>query len=342
MFTLIFVVIVFIILILPHELGHLLMAKKFGIRVDKFSFGFGPRLWGIKRGETEYVISAFPLGGYVKIAGMQPGEENTKDGFQNKSLGQRILVICAGPLMNYLISIVLLAAVFMIGFYTVNINETIVGQVVVNSPAEEAGILPGDRIIQINGRPVHNWNELSLLITEGGNETLALSIERKTQTFIVKMKPIFDPELKRKIIGISQPMVYVRYNPLEALGRGAERAVFITGVIISAVGGMIKGTVPAEFTGPVGIVQFVGQSARMGAVNFLALTALLSINLGLFNLLPIPALDGGRLLFLIIEGIWGRPINMAKQELIHYLGFIILMALVLLVTYQDIVRLVGR
>jgi len=342
MFTLIFVVIVFVILILPHELGHLLMAKKFGIRVDKFSFGFGPRLWGIKRGETEYVVSAFPLGGYVKIAGMQPGEENTKDGFQNKSLGQRILVICAGSLMNYLISIILLAAVFMIGFYTVNINETIVGQVVVNSPAEEAGILPGDRIVQINGRPVHNWNELSPLITEGGDETLALSIERKTQTFIVKVKPIFDPELKRKIIGITQPTVYVRYNPLEALGRGAKRTVFITGVIISAVGGMIKGTVPAEFSGPVGIIQIVGQSARMGLVNFLVLAALLSINLGLFNLLPIPALDGGRLLFLIIEGVWGRPINMAKQELIHYLGFIILMVLVILVTYQDILRLAGR
>lgn len=339
--TALFVLGVFLILIIPHELGHFWAAKRSGMKVHKFSFGFGPKLWGFKKGETEYSISILPLGGYVKIAGMEPKERDLENGFYRKPLKNRILVLSAGSVMNYLVAIILFSLVFMMGFQTLNLEEAIVGEVRKDSPAALASLLPGDKILEINGEKVKGWEEMALAIQDSGETVLNFEVQREKKVFFIQVRPIFDPELKKKIIGISPSSVFTRHSPLIALAKGTQRTFFITKLILSALGGMIMGKVPAQFTGPVGIVGIIGQSIKMGPASLFSLAALLSVNLGLFNLFPIPALDGGRILFLVVEGIRGKALDLEKEELVHYIGFIILIALILLITYQDILRWIG-
>jgi len=339
--TLIFVIFLFILLIIPHELGHFLLAKKFGMRVDRFSFGLGPRLWGFKKGETDYSISLLPFGGYVKIAGMEPQDRGRGNDFQRYPLWKRIFVISAGSIMNYLVSIILFSLIFIIGFYTFDLNRTVIGEVSEGSPAERANLLPGDEILKINGHKVKRWEDIAFYIKNTPGESLELEVQRRRKIFSVQVKPEFDSQLNKKIIGITPGKFFIQYNPIVAISKGAQRAFFLTKFILLSIGGMIIGKVRPEIAGPVGIVHFVGENVKMGVVPFLSLAALLSVNLGLFNLFPIPALDGGRLLFLLLEGIRGKAFNIEKEELVHYIGFIVLISLILLVTYQDVLRWVG-
>jgi len=338
--TIVFVLITFFLLIIPHELGHFLLAKSFGMQVDRFSFGLGPKLIGFKRGGTEYTISLIPFGGFVKIRGMQLEERNLPGSFYNQPLRNRILVLAAGSIMNYLVAVLLFLMVFMMGFYTFN-PEAIIGEIKPDSPAARASLLPKDKILEVNGKKIKGWEEMALAIKENKEEVLTLRVQRKGKTFSVQIKPVFDPQLGRKVIGITPSSVFIRYDFFTSLVKAGKRVFFLTGAILSALAGMVIGKIPAQFTGPVGIAQFIGESAGMGIIPFLFLVAFLSINLGLFNLFPIPALDGGRLLFLLIEGIRGKPLDLEKEELVHYIGFIILICLILLVTYQDIIRWVG-
>lgn len=335
------VIAVFSLLIIPHELGHFWTAKRSGMQVDKFSLGLGPKLVGFKKGETEYSISLFPFGGFVKIRGMESGERDTPRGFHKQPLRNRILVLSAGSIANYLVAILLFSIVFMIGTYTYELTEAVIGEVGEDSPAESASLLPGDKILRVNGEKIEGWEGMALAIRKSEEEFLSLEVQRKDKILTLQVKPVFDPELGRKIIGVTPPTVFTRYNPITALLKGGKTTFFLTGAIFSALGGMIVGKVPAQFTGPVGIAQFIGESARMGLIPLLSLVALLSINLGLFNLFPIPALDGGRLFFLLVEKIRGRALDLEKEELIHYIGFIILISLILLITYQDVLRWTG-
>ncbi|MFQ6066360.1 MAG: RIP metalloprotease RseP [bacterium] len=337
----IFVLVVFLLLIIPHELGHFWAAKRCGMKIYRFSFGLGPKLWGFKKGGTEYSISVLPLGGYVKIAGMEPKDRDLENGFYHKPLKNRLLVLSAGSVMNYLVAIILFSLVFMMGFQTLDLKEAVVGEVKKDSPAALASLLPGDKILRINGQEVKGWEEMALTIKNSRQKVLELEVQRGKRVFFIQITPIFDPQLNKRIIGISPTILFTRYNPLIALTKGVERTFFITKLILTALGGMIIGKVPAQFAGPVGIAGIIGQSVKMGPTPLLSLTALLSINLGLFNLFPIPALDGGRLLFLAVEGIRGKALDLEKEELIHYIGFIILICLILLITYQDILRWVG-
>ncbi len=340
--TALFMLAIFLLLIIPHELGHLWAAKRCGMQVYRFSFGFGPKLWGFKKGETEYSISVLPLGGYVKIAGMEPAERDLENGFHRKPLKNRILVLSAGSVMNYLVAIILFSLVFMMGFQTPDLKEAVVGEVKKGSPAALASLLPGDKILRVNGQEVKGWEEMALAIKDSGEDVLKLEVQREKKVFSLSVKPIFDPQLNKKIIGISPPILFTRYSPLIALTKATQRTFFITKLILTALGGMIMGKIPAQFTGPVGIAGIIGQSVKMGLAPLFSLAALLSINLGLFNLFPIPALDGGRLLFLVVEGIRrGKVLDLEKEELVHYIGFIILITLILLITYQDILRWVG-
>ena len=339
MIVFIFVVIIFLLLILPHELGHFFAAKASGMRVERLSLGFGPKLWGIKRGETEYIISAFPLGGYTKIAGMQPGEYKTENGFYSKPFRSKVAVLVAGSAMNFLVSILLFSLIFIIGFQTADLKTPVVGGIVPNSPAQRAGIRPGDRIISINNHKIEKWQQMASLIQKEKGK-LNLVILRGKKTITVELEPKYYPEYKRKLIGISPSIKYVRYDPLTSIGLGAKRVAFLTGFIFITLKDMVMGKVPVQFAGPVGIVEYVGEATKLGIVPFLSLAALLGINLGLFNLFPIPALDGGRILFLIIEAIRKKPMEIEIQEFVHYIGFLILISLMLLVTYQDILRLV--
>jgi regulator of sigma E protease len=337
-----FIVLVFVLLILPHEIGHYLMAKVCGMKVERFSFGLGPRLWGFRRGETEYSISALPFGGYVKIAGMEPGAEVPEGSFRKKPLSRRVLVLGAGSGANYLVAIILLALTFMIGFYTFNFEEAIIGEVIQGSPAASSNLLPGDRIIQVGNDPIDNWENLALSIKNSEEEILKFKVQRNGEIFDVKVSPNFYPEAGRKMVGIAPVRVFKREGPIISLAKGAEEVFVLTKTILLALWGMITGRIPVQFSGPVGIAQFVGESVKMGPSSFILLTALLSVNLGLFNLFPIPALDGGRILFLALEGIRGKPLDLQKEEMVHYIGFLVLISLILLVTYQDILRLAIR
>ena len=339
--TAVFILGVFLLLIIPHELGHFWAAKRCGMKVHRFSFGLGPKLWGFKKGETEYSISVLPLGGYVKIAGMEPKDRDLENGFYRKPLKNRILVLSAGSVMNYLVAIILFSLVFMMGFQTLNLEEAVVGEVKKDSPAALASLLPGDKILKINGQEVKGWEEMALAIKDSRQTVLKLEVQREKKVFSIQVRPTFDPQLNKKIIGISPLQVFTRYSPLIALVKGTQRTFFITKLILSALGGMIMGKVPAQFVGPVGIAGIIGQSVKMGLTSLFSLAALLSINLGLFNLFPIPALDGGRLLFLAVEGVRGKAPDLEKEELVHYIGFIILITLILLITYQDILRWIG-
>lgn len=337
------VIAVFSLLIIPHELGHFWAAKRSGMQVDKFSLGLGPKLVGFKKGETEYSISLFPFGGFVKIRGMEPGERDTPRGFHKQPLRNRILVLSAGSITNYLVAILLFSIIFMIGFPTPDLKEAVIEEVEEDSPAESASLLPGDKILRVNGEKIEGWEEVALAIRKSEGEFLSLEVQRDEKILSLQVKPVFDSELGRKIIGVTivPSTVFIRYNPITALLKGGETTFFLTGAILSALGGMIVGKVPAQFTGPVGIAQFIGESARMGLIPLLSLVAFLSINLGLFNLFPIPALDGGRLFFLLVEKIRGRALDLEKEELVHYIGFIILISLILLITYQDVLRWAG-
>jgi len=338
--SLIFMLIVFLILILPHELGHFLVAKASGMKVERFSLGFGPKLWGIKRRETEYIISALPLGGYVKIAGMQPGERGVENGFYSKPLSKRFAVLISGSAMNFLVSIILFSLIFMIGFNTVDLKAPVVGEIIPNSPAQKAGIKPGDKILAINEHKIKEWQQMASLIQTYQEGKLKLLILRGEDKLVVEVEPKYYPEYQKKLIGISPSTKFVRYNPLTSLVLGTERVAFFIGFIFQTLGGMITGKVPAQFAGPVGIMEYVGEATQLGIIPFISLAALLGVNLGLFNLFPIPALDGGRLLFLILEIVRRKPVEIELQEFAHYIGFLILIILMLLVTYQDILRLI--
>jgi len=340
--TIIAIIFVFLLLLFPHELGHFFFAKIWNIRVDKFSLGMGPKLLSFKKGETEYLISCLPVGGYVKIAGMQPGEENIKRGFQKQSWGKRVSVLLAGSMMNYLVAIILFSSIFMIGFWTFQTDKAIIGEVKEGSPAALANLTPEDKILKINGENLEKWEDIALIMEKNQEkDSLTLEIQREKEVITTTLKPVFDPELNRKIIGITPLKVFKRYNPLTALIEGARESFMITKLIFVALGGMITRKVPAEFSGPVGIVKFVGESAHLGLVPFLSLTAFLSINLALFNLFPIPALDGGRLFLLLIEKIRGKALALEKEAIINYIGFMIIISLFFLITYQDIARIIS-
>lgn len=339
--TVVLMLVIFLILIFPHELGHFLTAKLSGMRVERFSLGFGPRLWSIKRKGTEYLISLFPLGGYVKIAGMAPGEQHVENGFYSKPLSKKLAVIMSGSVMNFLISLLLFSFIFIVGFRVADLQTPVVGGVIEDSPAQEAGLEPGDRIVSINGYKIEKWQQIASFVREGEGKKLQILILRDKTTFVYKLEPEYYPQYDRRLIGISPSTTFIHYGPLTSIGLGAQRVVFLMGLIFKTLGAMLTGGAPAQFSGPVGIAKYVGEASKLGIVPFVSLVAVLGVNLGLFNLFPIPALDGGRLLFLVIEGIRKKPVEIEFQEFIHYIGFLILIILMFLVTYQDVLRLLG-
>ncbi|MTI82235.1 MAG: RIP metalloprotease RseP [Firmicutes bacterium] len=337
---------VFGILIFFHELGHFMVAKSVGIQVHEFSLGFGPKIFGFKRGDTDYNLRIFPLGGFVRMAGMDPGEDeeepdyDDENGFNSKTVGQRAGVIAAGPIMNFALAAVLLAVVFMInGAPEVT---THVGDVVKDSPAYEAGIKSGDRITAVNGEPVDEWTEMVTEVNKNAGNEMSVTVERDG----AERKLVLTPEKSedgRYIIGIQNDPDKVTVkdiNLLEALWKGTQTTYQVTVLIITFVGKMIVQQAPMDLGGPVRVVAEIGNAAQVGIFNLLQLAAFLSINLGLFNLFPIPALDGSRLVFLGWEKIAGKPVDPAKEGFIHMIGFGLLLLLMVFITYNDILNLV--
>lgn len=328
-------------LICIHEIGHFVVAKIVGIHVDEFSIGFGPKLLGfqVSHDSTLYSLRLLPLGGYVKMAGMEPQDTRT-NGFNNRPLRDRIAVISAGPLMNFIVAVLLFILTFSFIGIPVPSNSNVIGDVIQGSPASEAGLKPGDRIISVNGVATSKWDDIAENIHKSSNKRTKIEVLRDNRKLTLYVTPQYDPNYKVGQIGIRQNIIWQKQNFFDAVKLGLDRAFGFAQLILHGIFGMATGTVPPkDIAGPVGITQMIGEAAKGGLGYLLSFTAILGINLALVNLLPIPALDGSRLLFLIIEGIRGKALDPKKENFIHLIGFALLIVLIIIITYNDLVRL---
>ena len=422
--TLIYFLIVIGILVFVHEFGHFIMAKRAGVRVEKFSLGMGPKLFGYKKGDTEYVISALPLGGYVKMAGENPDEEPTgsPDEFQSKTVWQRAKIAFTGPLTNIVLAFIVMPFVFMVGTYT--LGPAKVGYVEKGSPAEHQGFMVGDIIEKINKRNIADWEKAEMLIAVNPDTDLAVVIDRNGEKKTLALRPRLDPEQKigtsglypdfpaevgrlrpgypaeksdlkvndkiiavdgkpvyywnqfssavkksngkkltltvergekhlpisvtpvedngKYVIGIEPVirMIFKKYGFVESLGLGFDKTIeFIDLTFITLKKLMTFNLSIKTLGGPVLIAQMSGKAAAAGLSAFLSFLAMISISLGIINLVPIPILDGGLILFLIIEAIRKKPLTRKTMEVAQSIGAAVLITLIAVVSYNDVVRM---
>ncbi|MFQ5847839.1 MAG: RIP metalloprotease RseP [Candidatus Methylomirabilales bacterium] len=457
MATVLFFIIILGVLIFVHELGHFVVAKRVGVGVLKFSLGFGRRLFGFSKGGTEYLVSAIPLGGYVKMVGEDPREVVVDDtgqafdgtgqpldlekSFAHKSVWARIAIVLAGPGSNFLLALVLFWGVFAVvgrpvfppvagkpdpdsaaaaaglrpgdrivaaagtpvrswegveaavqassgtgvrfsierdgvrrevtvtprrktvtdlfgdqrDVWAIGVGpfvSTTVGRVMEGFPAAEGGIRIGDRIVAVDGEPVETWEELARRIHTRAGQQVALTVERRGDRFQLTLTPkastqqdVAGRTVTVGLIGISpaEGFVYQRVDPLTALVDATDRTASTSVKILWVLVKMVQGAVsPRTIGGPILMAQMTGEQVRQGLLNLIFFTALLSINLGVLNLLPIPILDGGHLLFFSIELLRGKPVSVKRREMAQRVGLVLLVALMVFAFYNDIFRLLGH
>jgi regulator of sigma E protease len=352
MVTALATIIVLGVLVFVHELGHFLVAKLFGVRVDAFSLGFPPKLLHKKIGDTDYRLSVIPLGGYVKLFGENPGDEVPPElepvSFSHQPLWHRFLIVMAGPTFNLLFAALALFLVFT--FFGIPYLTTTVGGVKEGSPAAQAGLEKGDQILSVAGQKVTRWEELSQKIRGVGEHPLTLSVKRGEQVFPVTLTPvsmettdIFGAKVSAVIIGISSgdQVATEHVGPFLALEQGVVYTGRLTWLTVESLYKLVARQVPLKsIGGPILIAQVAGRQAEMGVAALVQFMAALSVNLFLLNLLPIPILDGGHLFFFTLEAIRGKPVPVQHREMAQGLGLMLILALMLLVFYQDILRLV--
>lgn len=419
------------VIIFIHELGHFLVAKYCGVGVEKFSLGFGPKIFGFRRGETEYLISAVPFGGYVKMVGEAGNAEDEEDkdptppgkSFTNKSYWQKAAIICAGSFMNIMLAVVALPVIFMVGIsmpsfvekppvvgyvskdgtafmkgvkkgdLIVEVNgvgvenweaverNTVlggenpvdfkfkrdseefsvtfvqgndkepglypimpakIGDVMKGSAAESAGLLSGDVIKTINGNVVTHWLELQEYVQ--GAEEKNISIERNGVEFRVKLTPVFNEEAGRYLMGVTQgkDTIKKRYGFFESIERGLKKVIELAALFFVVIKGLIAGVFSIKMLGgPIMIAQVAGTAAATGMTEFVLLVAALSLHIGILNLLPLPVLDGGLIFLLTLEKFRGRPFSERFMNGVQQAGFVLLITLMVVVTWNDIMRLIG-
>ncbi|MCU0538453.1 MAG: RIP metalloprotease RseP [Desulfobacterales bacterium] len=339
------------ILIFFHEFGHFIVARLFGVGVEKFSLGFGPRLFGRRIGLTDYRLSLIPLGGYVKMVGEEPDEELDPAliplSFTHKSVLQRMLIVFAGPFFNIILAVVIF---FVIGFFagTMILLPTI-GTVKEGSPAAAAGFQKGDRVTAIDGAPIASWEEMAERINHSGGRELAITVARSGGEILLRAAPerlttknLLGEEIQRYVIGVSSAgEVLTRSLGLfEALVQSLRQTYAIGELMVVIVGKMIMGDISFDTVGgPIMIAQMAGDQAKAGISSLFQFIAVISVNLAVINLLPIPVLDGGHLLFFLIEAVKGRPVSTKVREIAQQVGMVVLIMLMILVFYNDITRL---
>lgn len=339
--SIILALLIFSLIVIIHELGHFLLAKKNGICVTEFSLGMGPRIAGFTMGETRYSLKVLPFGGSCLMLG-EDGKSEGDRAFGNKTVGARISVIAAGPIFNFILAFVL--AIFIIG--NIGYDSTKV-HLLEGYPAKEAGMQDGDRIVKLNHEKVHLYREISFFIQTHQGEKVKVTYQRDGKLYHTIITPKFNEETKTYLIGFIGGE-RVKGNALTTLGYSLYEVKYWVTTTIKSLGMLFQGQVKADdVSGPVGIVSAIGttyqESKSDGALyvwlNMLNISILLSANLGVMNLLPLPALDGGRLVFLFLEAIRGKAVDPEKEGMVHFIGLMILMILMVLIMFNDIRRL---
>jgi regulator of sigma E protease len=339
-------------LILVHELGHFLVAKRVGVKVLRFSIGFGPKLFGWRSGDTEYQLSVVPLGGYVKMEGedsdAELDEAAKKVSFAHQPVSRRFAIVFAGPGTNLLFAFLIFCVTYIAFGVRTPSDLAKVGGLSAGMPAIEAGVEAGDVVRFVDDKPVSTWDEMSQAIRQSGGRTLVLTIDRNSSERKISVTPkerpnktIFGEELETKIylIGIEPGLDVKNVGPLEAVWIAGQQTFIWSETILVGLVKMVSGKIPSsEIGGPIEIVRQAGKQAALGIEFLLMFTAVISINLGILNLLPIPVLDGGHLFFFAIEGLLGRPIEVRYRELAQQVGLFVLIALMLFAFYNDIAR----
>jgi regulator of sigma E protease len=339
------------VLIFFHELGHFLVARLFGVGVEKFSLGFGPRLFGKKIGITDYRLSAIPLGGYVKMVGEEPDAQvapaDIYRSFTHKHVFKRILIVAAGPLFNLLLAIIIFFGMFLISGML--ILKPSIGEVRDGSPAQIAGLETGDLITAIDENPISTWDDMTHIINGSDGKTLAISIQRDGAEMALSVTPervatqnLLGENIQRYMIGIgfSGETVTKELNPLQAFGESLIQTYRVTELMVVIIAKLISGDISTDtIGGPIMIAKMAGDQAKAGIAHLISFIALISINLAIINLLPIPILDGGHLLFFIIEAIKKRPVSVKVREVAQQIGLFILILLIILVFYNDITKI---
>jgi regulator of sigma E protease len=338
------------ILIFVHELGHFILAKKLGVKILKFSLGFGPKLIGKKIGETEYQIAVFPLGGFVKPLGEDPHEEIKTEEYHRSYWAQpiwkRTLIIVAGPFFNFFLAVVLFSTINLFG---IPFMPPKIGGVTSGLPAEGAGLKKGDVVLSIGGEPVSKWDDVAKIIRNSDGKELTIKVKRNEEIMEVRVTPqpftdkdMFGEEIKTFRIGIESPkeILVQKVGPFEAVGKGFSQTWFGIKLTVVSIIKLIKRVIPAKtIGGPILIAQMAGEQAKRGLLSLVLFTAILSINLGVINLFPIPILDGGHFLFLSLEAILRKPLSIRKMEIAQQIGLIFIILLMLFAFYNDLIRL---
>lgn len=337
------IVFVFGLLVLVHEFGHFITAKKTGMRVDEFAIGFGPKLVSTRKGETVYSIRAIPLGGFNKIAGMEQGQDEDAGNraYWARPIWARMIVILAGSIMNFILPFLIFAGIFFFNGIQTPSNEPVLGRVMSGEAASQAGLQEGDKIVSINGESIDSWTAFVQKVQVSDGKVLKIEFIRDEQPMETSVVPKYDEQAKRALIGVTSPMNTHNVGFFESITLAFATVIGIIYQMYSALAGMITGAVSAELSGPVGVAQMTSQAAHLGIVPLLQFAALLSLNLGVINLLPIPALDGGHFIVLLVEAIRGKAIKPEYVRYVQMAGIIVLLSLMFLATAQDVGRLFG-
>jgi len=333
------------VLILAHELGHFATAKAFGIKVEEFGLGFPPRLFGIQRGETLYSLNAVPLGGFTKMAGEE--DPNVERSLASKGVGTRVIVLSAGSIMNFLLPLLLFAIAFMVPHNVVT-GDVAVAEVAPQSPAATAGIETGDIILSLNDEPVRSISDLHIYIQLNLGKEVNLTVRHSDETVEeARLIPRWKPPPEEGPIGVAvsmpDPVITRQSYPFwEAIPMGVSECIDTFVIFKNEILKWFIGATPVQLTGPVGIAQLTGEVAQAGLSPLLLFAGFISINLGIINILPLPALDGGRIVFVLLGWVRrGKRISAKTEGLVHAIGFALLIAAMIAITYQDIIRIIA-
>jgi len=324
-------ILAFSLLVIIHELGHFMLCRLNGVKVSEFSLGMGPKLFGIKGKETEYLIKAFPIGGYVKMEG-EEGNSDDPRSFTNKTPLQKLSIVSAGAIMNLILAVVLFA---IIGATTGKIVP-VVGEVVPSGAAMKAGMQVGDKITKVNKVSIDKWEQFTNEISISKGENINIEIVRNSKVKTFSLKPIKNVKENRFMVGIGGSQRKMNFG--EVVSYGFTQTISTSKLIFGFLGSLFKGQQSInDVGGPISIIRISTMAAQTGIINLMMLTAMLSVQLGILNIIPFPALDGGWIFILLFEIISGKKLDDKKVGFVNYIGFVILMAFSVLVIVKDIV-----